>query len=52
VYEVRWDSDAGDPKKLVKSRVTIHSRFDDNSIYLNDMTFITLSSTGKTATFK
>ena len=52
VYEVKWDSDAGDPKKLIKSRVTIRSRYDDDSVYLNDMTFVTLSSTGKTATFK
>jgi len=52
VYEIKWLPAAGDPKERVNSRVTLRSRHDDNSVYRNDMTFVSLTSTGKTATFK
>jgi len=52
VYDITWKPAAGDPKALLQTRLTLRSRFEDDSVFLNDMTFVKLSSTGKTATFK
>lgn len=52
VYEIKWDTVAGDPTKLVKSKFTLKSAVDDGGTVVNDMTFAKLTSTSKTATFK
>ena len=52
VYEITWKPAAGDPKALLQHKLTVRSHNEDDSVYLNDMTFDKLSSTGKTATLK
>jgi len=40
---------AHDPKTLLNSTLTVRSAYADNATYQNDMTFIKLTPTGKTA---
>lgn len=41
-----------DPAAVLNTTLTVRSQFEDNAAFVNDMTFVKLSSTGKTATFK
>lgn len=49
---LEWEPTAGDPRKLLKTLITVRATQPDNSLFINDMILTALSNDLKTAKFK